>query len=74
VHVYTDKHTSLAVILFVYAQVSQLTEQLVHLQLKARSEFDERMEKDIHRLREDSQREMDALRMHSKELADRENR
>jgi hypothetical protein len=46
----------------------------VHLQLKARSEFDERMEKDIHRLREDSQREMDALRMHSKELADRENR
>ena len=55
-------------------KVTQLTDQLVTLQLRARSEFDERMDKDINRLREDSQREMDVLRATSKDIADRENR
>ena len=55
-------------------KVSQLTDQLVNLQLHARSEFDERMEKDINRLREDSQREMESLRAASRDIADRENR
>lgn len=55
-------------------KVAQLTDQLVSLQLRARTEFDERMEKEINKLREDSMREMEALRATSKEIADRENR
>jgi len=53
-------------------KVAQLTDQLLTLQLTARSGFDERMEREMHRLREESQREMDLLKSATKESADRE--
>ena len=55
-------------------KVAQLTDQLLTLQLTARSGFDERMDKEIQRLRDDNTKEMDHLKTVSKEIMDRENR
>eukprot|EP01038_Epipyxis_sp_PR26KG_P012270 gene12270-16453_t len=55
-------------------KVSQLTDQLLTLQLNARSGFDERMERELMRIKEDSQRELDGLKATAKEISDRENR
>ncbi len=55
-------------------RVAQLTDQLLTLQLNARSGFDDRMEKEVLRLREDSAREMEAMKTVSRDIVDRENR
>eukprot|EP01032_Pedospumella_encystans_P010921 gene10921-12742_t len=55
-------------------KVAQLTDQLLSLQLTARTGFDERMDKEIQRLRDDNAREMEALKLTSREILDRENR
>lgn len=55
-------------------KVAQLTDQLLTLQLTARSGFDERMDKEVQRLREESMREMAAMKETSKDILDRENR
>lgn len=55
-------------------KVAQLTDQILTLQLTARSGFDERMEKEVARLREESQREVEAMKATSKDIIDRENR
>lgn len=55
-------------------KVAQLTDQLLTLQLTARSGFDERMDKEIQRLRDDNTKEMDNLKAISKDIMDRENR
>jgi hypothetical protein len=55
-------------------KVAQLTDQLLTLQLSARSGFDERMDKEIQRLREENAREMEGLKATSRDILDRENR
>lgn len=42
--------------------------------MHARSGFDERMDREINRLREDSQREIENLKLSSKDLIDREHK
>lgn len=54
-------------------KVTQLSDQLLNQQLAGRSGFDERMDRELTRLREDSQRELDQLRQSHKELMEREN-
>jgi chromosome segregation ATPase len=44
------------------------------LQLTSRGDFDTRMEREVGRLRDDAQRERDALREAARDVADRENR
>ena len=44
------------------------------LQLSNRGDFDTRMEREVGRMREDAQRERDALREAARDVADRENR
>lgn len=55
-------------------RVAQLTDQLLTLQLNARSGFDDRLEREVLRLREDSTREMEAMKTVSRDIVDRENR
>ena len=43
-------------------KTAQLTDQLLTLQLTARSGFDERMEKELLRLKEESKRELDSIK------------
>ena len=54
-------------------KVSQLGDQLLSSQLQGRAGFDDRLEKELARLREDGQRELDQLRQSHKELMEREN-
>lgn len=54
-------------------KVTQLGDQLLTAQLQSRAGFDERLEKELQRLREDGQRELDLLRQSHKELMEREN-
>ena len=61
-------------VLALEVKVAQLTDQLLTLQLTARSGFDERMDKEIQRLREESSREVEAMKASSKDIIDRENR
>ncbi|KAJ1400605.1 hypothetical protein B484DRAFT_458140, partial [Ochromonadaceae sp. CCMP2298] len=56
------------------AKVAQLTDQLLSLQLSARSGFDDRMDKELQRIRQESARELEGLKATSKEILDRENR
>ena len=56
------------------AKVSQLTDQLLSSQLTARGGFDDRMEKEVQRLRDEHARDMDGLRAAAKDVSDRENR
>ena len=55
-------------------KVSQLTDQLLTLQLSVRNGFDDRMDKEVHRLREEALREMDSLKAAARDISDRENR
>jgi hypothetical protein len=56
------------------AKVGQLTDQLLTLQLSARSGFDDRLDKELQRMRSESARELEGLKATSKEILDRENR
>lgn len=55
-------------------KVQQLSDQLLNSQLDARTGVEERITKETERLREDSKREMEALREATKEIIDRENK
>lgn len=54
-------------------KASQLGDQLLSQQMQGRTGFDERMDRELARLREDSQRELDQLRAAHKDLMEREN-
>ena len=55
-------------------KVQQLSDQLLNSQLDARTGVEDRIEKETQRIREDSKREMDALKEASREILDRENK
>ena len=55
-------------------KVQQLGDQLLNAQLDARTGVEERIEKETERIREDSKREMTAIKEASKEIIDRENK
>ncbi|KAJ1429024.1 hypothetical protein B484DRAFT_419235 [Ochromonadaceae sp. CCMP2298] len=55
-------------------KLAQLTDQLLTLQLSARSGFDQRMEQELGRIREDNLREVEGMRAASRDILDRENR
>lgn len=55
-------------------KVSQLTDQLLTMQLNERNGFDLRLEKEMVRLREESTKEIEGLRKTHRDIMDRENR
>lgn len=56
------------------AKIVQLTDQLLSTQLSARGGFDDRMEKEIQRLRDEHRHDLDNLKAIAKDISDRENR
>ena len=56
------------------AKILELTDQLVHVQMSTRTAFDERMEKEVNRLRLDYDKDMSSIKDTSKEISDHENR
>ena len=55
-------------------RLAEVTDSLLLVQRTARSEAEERLEREVQRLREDSARELELVRSGSRELAERENR
>lgn len=55
-------------------RLQELTDQLLAAERGARAEFEERLERELGRLRDDSARELAQIRSSSRELAERENR
>ena len=55
-------------------RLAEVTDSLLLVQRTARSEAEERLEREVRRLREDSARELELVRSGSRELAERENR
>ena len=56
------------------AKILDLTDQLVNVQMATRTAFDERMEKEVNRLRSDYDKDMNSIKDTSKEISDHENR
>jgi len=56
------------------SKVGQLTDQLLSTQLSTRGGYDDRMEKEIQRLRDEHNRDMNSLKETAKDISDRENR
>lgn len=62
-------HTSTAEL-----KVQELTDRLLQFQLMQRSDLDTRLEVEVRQMKEQAQREMDDLRVTSREIIDRENK
>lgn len=56
------------------SKITDLTDKITTLQLNARTGLDKKLEREVSRLREDSQREIESLKAAARDLADRENR
>lgn len=56
------------------AKVIQLTDQLLSIQLSSRNGFDDRIEKEIQRLRDEHHHDINNLKTINKDILDRENR
>lgn len=56
------------------AKILELTAQLVSVQMSTRTAFDERMEKEVNRLRMDYDKDMNSIKDTSKEISSHENR
>jgi progesterone-induced-blocking factor 1 len=67
-----DNHASKVVSLEL--KVAQLTDQLMAIRITAQSDADQRMEREMQRLREDYIREVENMKSAARDLADRENR
>ena len=69
-----ELETSVSRALGLEVRLAEVTDSLLVVQRTARTEAEERLEREVRRLREDSARELEQVRNNSRELVDRENR